>query len=78
MQLLITPGGVIRCIYSEEINLHVLGRTIITRGSHVEPDSQGRWFADLKPVGGPKLGPFPCRSQVLEAERAWLEENWLQ
>ncbi len=78
MQLLITPGGVVRCIYSEEIDLHALGRTIITRGSHVEPDDFGRWQADLSPVGGPNLGPFLCRSQALAAERTWLEEHWLR
>ena len=29
------------------------------------------------PVGGPVLGPFGRRSEALEAERAWLEANWL-
>jgi hypothetical protein len=37
----------------------------------------GRWWADLGPVSGPKLGPFDRRSQALEAEREWLEASWL-
>ena len=60
MQLVIAPQGHARCVYGEEIDLSALGKLTITRGSHVEPDQQGRWFADLSPVDGPVLGPF-CR-----------------
>ena len=49
----------------------------ITRASHVEPDQQGRWLADLTPVAGPVLGPFERRSEALEAEQSWLAEHWL-
>jgi hypothetical protein len=45
----------------------------IQRASHVEPDEQGQWWADLAPVHGPKLGPFAVRSAALDAERCWLE-----
>ena len=58
MQLVITPGGTVRCVYGEEIDLHTLGQVTITRGSHVEADDQGHWWADLSPVTGPRLGPF--------------------
>ena len=64
-------------IYGEQIDLHALGRPAISRASHVEPDPHGRWFADLSPVAGPKLGPFERRSQALAAEISWLETNWL-
>lgn len=77
LQLLIGPGGVVRCLYTERIKLAVLGRPVISRASHVEPDSQGRWLADLSPVGGPVLGPFDLRSRALAAEQEWLETNWL-
>lgn len=77
MQLVITPGGAVRCIYSEEINLAVLGSPTITRASHVEPDEQGQWWADLTPVAGPRLGPYQHRSRALDAERQWLESSWL-
>ena len=43
------------------------------RASHVEPNDQGRWFADLAPVNGPILGPYTRRTEALEAERAKLE-----
>jgi len=69
MQLLIDPGGTIRCLYDEALDLRALGSLAIRRGSHVEPDRHGRWFADMSPVKGPKLGPFPCRSEALAAER---------
>ena len=77
MQLVITPSGAVRCIYSEEIDLAVLGSPTITRASHVEPDDQGQWWADMSPVAGPRIGPYSHRSQALDAARQWLESNWL-
>jgi hypothetical protein len=77
MQLLIEPSGQARCIYAEEIDLAQLGTLTIRRGSHVEPDQQGRWLCDLSPVAGPTLGPFDSRSAALAAEVAWLSEHWL-
>jgi len=77
MQLVIQPDGAVRAIYSEEIELRSLGRPRIVRASHVEPDAEGRWFADLGPVAGPVLGPFGSRSEALRAETSWLEVHWL-
>jgi hypothetical protein len=77
MQLVIESGGVVRCIYGEEIDLTALGSPAISRASHVEPDPQGRWQADMSPMGGPLLGPFGTRSEALVAEHTWLETNWL-
>ena len=77
MQIVITPGGAVRCIYSEEIDLTALGSPAIARASHVEPDQHGRWWADLSAVGGAVLGPFQNRSGALAAEHSWLETNWL-
>lgn len=77
MQLVIEPGGAVRAIYTEAINLAALGSPVITRASHVEPTEDGHWTADLSPVGGPVLGPFFARSQALQAEHGWLESHWL-
>jgi len=77
MQLIVQPGGDIRCVYAEAINLPQLGKLVIARGSHVEPDAAGQWFADLSPVHGPTLGPFANRSDALAAEANWLERHWL-
>ena len=76
MNLVISPHGQIRCIYDETINLAALGELSISRASTVEPDDDGFWWADLKRVKGPLLGPFILRSQALAAERSWLETNW--
>ena len=78
MDLLIEPGGNIRCVYGEAINLAELGQLSIRRGSHVEPDQHGQWLCDLSPVSGPLLGPFAGRSAALAAEVAWLNEHWLR
>ena len=75
MQLLITPHGTVVCIYSEELDLTPLGSLSITRASHVEPDPNGRWQADLSPVGGPLLSGFATRSEALAAEITWLQQN---
>lgn len=77
MILVIEPDGTVRGVYGEAIDLAALGPPRITRASQVEPDSRGRWMADLTPVAGPILGPFARRSDALDAEVAWLEENWL-
>lgn len=77
MQLVITPGGMVRCIYDEAITPSSLGLPVIRRASHVEPDESGQWRADLSPVGGPLLGPFALRSDALAAELLWLESHWL-
>ena len=77
MKILILPDGTAKCLYAEELNLASLGQLEIRRGSHVEPTNDGQWTADLSPVGGPVRGPFPSRSAALEAEREWLEGNWL-
>jgi hypothetical protein len=77
MHLVIDARGSVRCVYAEAIDLSCLGNLSIRRASHVEPDEQGRWSADLSPVGGPVLGPFDRRRAALAAEQHWLETNWL-
>ena len=77
MQLVVQPGGTVHCLYGEELDLPQLGTLLIARGSHVEPTAAGQWTADMSPVTGPVLGPFPSRSDALTAERQWLEAHWL-
>jgi hypothetical protein len=77
MQILIEPGGTVRCLYGEAIELATLGPLQIRRASLVEPTLSGQWLADLSPISGPVLGPFGCRSEALAAEEAWITEHWL-
>jgi hypothetical protein len=77
MQILIDTQGNSRCVYGEAIDLRALGILRVERGSHVEPDESGAWWADLSPVQGPRLGPFSSRSEALIAEVHWLETHWL-
>lgn len=77
MQLLIEATGKMRCIYSDALDLHLLGRPTIKRASSVEPDDKGHWHADLGSVQGPVLGPCQRRAEALQAERRWLIEHWL-
>jgi hypothetical protein len=77
IELRVSPQGEVRCIYHEELEFDQLGTPVITRASHVEPTDDGRWTADLTPVGGPVLGPFAFRSNALSIERRWLAMHWL-
>ena len=77
MEIVIDTAGDVRCVYGETIDLASIGDPSIRRASHVEPGEGGAWRADLSPVGGPVLGPFPSRSVALAAEDDWLSANWL-
>ena len=57
MELVVGADGAVRCIYDKALDLRALGKLRITRASHVEPDSDGKWWADMGPVGVPVLGP---------------------
>ena len=72
MELVVGVDGMARCIYDEALDLREIGKLQITRASHVEPDAEGFWWADMGPVGGPVLGPYGSRSEALGAERGWL------
>jgi hypothetical protein len=73
MLLVVERQGVVRGVYGETIDLSALGVLSIRRASHVEPDERGRWWADLRVSGGPRLGPFALRSTALTVELQWLE-----
>ena len=72
MELIVAADGVARCIYDVALDLREIGQLQITRASHVEPDAEGYWWADMGPVDGPVLGPFRSRTEALEAERECL------
>jgi len=78
MILTITPSGETRCVYTEALELDQLGSPSITAHiSHVDPDENGQWWADLSPVNGPTLGPFARKSEAIRAEVSWIEEHAL-
>lgn len=71
-ELVVSCDGGVSCIYGEELDLREIGKLQITRASHMEPDRDGFWWADMGPVDGPVFGPFRSRTEALGAERAWL------
>jgi hypothetical protein len=75
--MIIDTNGSVSCLYSDALELDQIGRLTISRGSHVEPNLDGQWTADMSPVCGPTLGPYRSRRDALAAEVSWLEANWL-
>lgn len=75
MTFIFNEDGTAEMIYTEEIDLNELGKLDISRASHVEPTSDGKWTADMSPVNGPVLGPFDTRTEALQKEVKWLNEN---
>lgn len=73
MKIVFLSDGTAITLYTETLELSGLGRLSHRRASYVEPVGNGKWIADLSPVGGPTLGPFNRRSEALEAEGEWLE-----
>ncbi|NNJ27927.1 hypothetical protein [Alienimonas chondri] len=76
-ELFVSPDGTARGLYGELIDSGALGTATTVRASHVEPAPDGGWTADLSPVAGPLLGPFPLRSAALAAEADWLVRHRL-
>ena len=76
-KILISPDGKSRFIYSDEVAsvMREVGTLNTKRASHVEPNEDGEWMADLSPVGGPLLGPFETRAGALAAESVWIDSN---
>ena len=50
LELFVGVDGSARCIYDEALDLREIGKLQITRASHVEPDRDGFWWADMGPV----------------------------
>ncbi len=78
MKIKVQPDGTVTHIYTEKLDLGKLGHKTITRASHVEPNDDNEWTADMSlSNNGPILGPFPTRKDALAAEVEWLEKNIL-
>jgi hypothetical protein len=69
---LLTAAG-----YSHDEKLGTIWHLVLD-AMFIENLSDGRWVAELSPVGGPTLGPFGRRSEALAAEQRWLETHWLE
>ena len=76
----IHKDGVIEFIYDDDLAsfIHGCENKEIFRASHVEPDADGKWYADLSPVKGPKLTGFNTRQEALNAEVKWLVDQYLR
>lgn len=69
-------AGQIRAIHNDALTpiFDQAEKVEIKRASHVEPVGK-LWYADLAPVAGPFLGPFPTRQLALAAEVAYLDKR---
>lgn len=76
VEIVVLPDGSLQMIHDDDVSAQVFdaSEATVRRASHVEPECMA-WIADLSPVDGPLLGPFPTRREALEAEVAWLRER---
>lgn len=79
-EIFILPDGTVKFLYYDELKpLLSVGPTYdVIRASHVDPERTNdglKWFANMFPVNGPKLGPFETRAAAIKAEIDWLMEN---
>lgn len=78
MILTIGKTGTLQFLHNDELYGAVnMAGADVRRASHVEPGNGGTWTVDLTPVGGEVHGGFATRSEALEFERVWIEENVL-
>ena len=72
---LIDPGGLVRGLYTDEVDWPALGALRVIRASTVEFDEtlQG-WVVTILETRD-RLGPFPQRGAAIEAEVAALTEG---
>ena len=77
--IVISDGGVIEHIYTEQFDLTDCGDSQITRASHVEPsqNGDGSWYVDLAPIGGEVVHGFSKRSEALQYEEERVNQ-WLK
>lgn len=68
--IFIRPDGEIKHVYSDDLRFLVdqAKHVEISRGSTVEPTSDGLWVADMAPIHGPKSPAFKLRSEALDWE----------
>lgn len=73
---MIDLDGTINMIYDDSSReLMDNGKLSITRVSNVEPNEKGEWLATLS--NGVILGPYRLRTDALDAEVKYIEENLL-
>jgi len=76
LRVVVRPDGTSAFVYHDALApLAQRPGAVTTRASHVEP-CPGGWSADMRPSGGPVLGPFTLRAEALAAEREWLSQTW--
>lgn len=77
----VKAGGSVSCLHDDDASAFLAtlagGPPVTRRASHVEPNGDGTWRADLAPSGGPVLQPYPTRREALAAEAVWLRDNVL-
>jgi hypothetical protein len=71
----VNPDGTVVAVYTDTIDLLVVGHVRAVRASVVEWDEcRQAWFARILSTGE-VLGPFATRAEAVEAERAVLADR---
>lgn len=72
--LIVTPAGNVECLYTEAIDLSVLGTLAVARATDIAfDDASQQW--EVKDMGGNALFSDGSREICLEWERLFLEDR---
>ena len=72
--LIITPAGLCECLYTEAIDLSVLGTLTVARATNIGFDNASRQWT-VRDMGGNALFSDGSRETCLEWERRHLEDR---
>ena len=72
--LIITPKGLCECLYTEVIDLSVLGTLTVARATNIAFDNASQQWT-VKDMGGNALFSDGSRAECLEWECRYLEDR---
>ena len=72
--LIVTPKGLCECLYTEVIDLSVLGTLTVARATNIAFDNASQEWKVLD-MGGQELHGSTSHAECLEWERLFLEDR---
>ena len=72
----IAPNGDVTTLYTETVDLRVLGELEVSRASNIEYDHAAQGWAIVLKDGTILAETYPSREDALAAEVAYIQAHW--